>query len=310
MLFQEIEYFMMVSECLNFSAAAEKLFISQPGLSKVIANLERTLGTKLFERSTRKVELTEAGRRFYNLSKSYLEQCKSLSQNNLPESAVGSLTIGFGNVVDTTYMPTIITAFQSKYPGITISTLLQNAEVMLKNIESRNVDLGLISSFAIPEKGYRSLLLRRCKLQAVVCKDHPLAQRKVIKLSDLKDENFIFLQRSINRGCDKLVELCKKAGFLPNVVEYANDFRLMFMMCSQKKGISFNLTMPDVSMYSELCSLNIDLSEYPETEASAGIAIVWLEKCINPALPLFLQSVETMCASYAAPPGKQGTPEL
>ncbi len=295
MLFHELEYFLMVAECLNYSVASQKLYISQPGLSKVIANLENQLGTQLLYRSTRKVELTEDGRRFYQLSKTYLEQCRALAQGKKPNTVIGSLSIVFGNVVDSFYMPSIISAFGEQYPGITVNTRVQDAEEMLKGIRSGKIDIGLISSFAICEPAnIRSELLYPCKLQVVVSKDHPLARRKAVRLEELQDERFIFIQPTINRGSETLMQLCTAAGFTPKVAEYTSDFRLMFMLVVQKRGIAFNLTMPDAATYRNLYSVDIDLSNHPEFESRAGVALVWCEKCANPAVDVFLRTVRKM----------------
>ena len=292
MVFREIEYFLMVAECLNFSVAAEKLYISQPGLSKVISNLEKSLGVKLFERSTRRVKLTEAGRRFYIQSKNYIEYCNKLSEKGEAEGIVGSLAIGFGNVVDEVYMPSIIEKFQKKYPGISIASTFSSSETMLKYIETQHVDVGLISSFAIPPQGFRSSLLCRHKLRLVVWKGHPLSGRKIIKLQEVKDENFVFIERTENRGSDILLSMCARAGFSPKIIEYTNDFRLMFMLIAQKKGVTFNLTLADVDTHKNLCSIEIDMSDYPKIEAMAGLALVWKNKDWNPAVPLFIRVME------------------
>lgn len=292
MVFRDIEYFLMVVECLNFSAAAEKLYISQPGLSKVISNLEKSLGVKLFERSTRRVKLTEAGRRFYIQSKNYMEYCAKLSEKGDAEEIVGSLAIGFGNVVDDIYLPSIIEKFQEKYPGISIASTFSSSETMLNNIETRHVDVGLISSFAIPPQGFQSSLLCRCKLHLVVWKGHPFSDRNRIKLEELKDENFVFIERNVNRGSDILSSMCARAGFSPKIIEYTNDFRLMFMLITQKKGVTFNLTLPDVDTYKNLCCIEVDMSDYPDIEAMAGMALVWKKKDCNPIVPLFIRVME------------------
>ncbi len=291
MPFHKIEYFMKVAECLNFSAAAQQLYVSQPGLSKAISELENELGVKLFTRSTRKVELTEAGLRFYKLSKNYLAQCGSLGQSSTVGALVGSLSISFGNIVDSTYMPLIFADLQENYPGISITTAVSTAENTLQDLRTGKVDIGLVSSFAIkPEPLLRSELLYPSKLQIVVWPGHPLEGKKLIRLEELRDEPFIFFHPSINRGGDMLFALCAAHGFTPKVAEYGTDFRLIYMMVAQRRGIAFKMTSEDLVYYKGLKGIDIDLSQMEDVARKAGAALVWAERTANPAVEVFLET--------------------
>lgn len=301
LLFSEIEYFIMVAECLNFTTASSRLFISQPGLSKVISRLESKLGIQLFERSTRKVAITKAGEFFYSISKKYITQCRALAEQSISTAETGKLTICFANFVDLNHMPSYMKLFQVKHPFIRVCSFVLNAEELLSDIDLMKVDIGVISSYAITGRSYRSLLIAKYPLRVILWKDHPLAKFKKIRMRDLMNEQFVFLERSINRGCDTLIELCKNAGFTPNIVDMEPDFQLMFLQVSQKRGITFNLTLPDIEKYPEIRAVNVDMTEFPEYAKNAGLSLVWSDMSTNPALKAFLNIVEQIKLANSHP---------
>ncbi len=300
MIFKAIHYFTAVAECLSFSSAAERLCISQPGLSKLIANMEEELGFALFERTTRKVTLTEDGKKFYELSRNYLAQCRELAVHNSASMLVGNLSIGFGSIVDERYLPVVMNSFKRKFSKITLSVALFSAEELLKALADNTVDLGIISSYAIPREGYKWKVLFPSKLQVVVWKNHWLTKKKLVNLRDLKDEPFVFVSSDVSRGIDRLRELCAKAGFTPRVAQETNDFRLLYMLIAQERGIAFNLTLPDVKDYPELRSIDLDMTDFPEFRSDQGLVLAWSENNTNPAVGLFTKLVLDLFRNPAA----------
>lgn len=292
---REIKYFLMVAECLNYSAAATKLYISQPSLSKVISNMEEDLGFKLFRRSTRKVELTEEGRSFYAISKAYMEQCDRLIQGEIPAEAVrGRLSIAFENTVDASYMPFIVAAFQQKYPNIAVTIGKQKTEALIQNLNSGKISLGVMSSFAIPATGFQNRLLFPYQLQILVWKGHPFSTKKSVKLKDLANETFVILDPSTSRSSKTVLRLFTAIGLPIKESIYAANYRQMFLLTSQKEGISFNLTMSNAAEYWDLVSVDVDLSDCPNLDTEVGMALVWRADCQNAAVQCFLNTVETL----------------
>lgn len=284
MLFKEIHYFMAVAECLSFSSAAERLYVSQPGLSKLISNMESDLGFALFDRTTRKVSLTEEGKKFYDLSLAYITRCGDIAPSN---TASGALSIGFGSIVDQRHLPSVINIFKRKFPLITLTVELYSAEELLRGLSDKTVDLGIISSYAIPRQGYKWKVIFPNHLRIVVWKKHPLTKKKVVRLYDLKDEPFVSVSPTISRGIVRIRELCAKAGFTPNIVQETYDFGMLYMLVAQERGISFNLTQPEVKDHPHLCSLDLDMSDFPEFGNDQGLVLAWAENNENSAISLF-----------------------
>ena len=288
-LFKEIDYFIAVAECLSFSSAAERLFVSQPGLSKLISKMEDDLGFTLFKRTTRKVALTDEGRRFYEFSKTYLAQCRAL----IPCTSLisGNLAIGFGNIVEQRQIPDAISSFKWKYPNVSISIKYYNSEILIKSLTDNELDLGVISSYSIHNHDFKWKIMFPRKLRIVVWRNHPLTKKRIVRPEDLVDEPFVFVSSSVSKGINRLFELCEKAGFTPRVVQETNDFRVLYVLVAQKLGICFNLALPnpDVEDFPGLQSIDLDLTDYPEFSVNQGIALVWSAKNANPAISLFTE---------------------
>lgn len=291
----------MVAECLNYSLAASRLYISQPSLSKIVSNLEDDLGFKLLRRSTRKVELTEKGQRFYTFSKAYLEQCDKLTRGGeTVEDVQGKLMIVYENTIDSSYIMFIIAAFQQKYPHVRLTVNKQKTEALLQNIGAGRCDIGAMSSFAVPKTGVRSRLLFPYRLQILVWKDHPLAKAKRIKLNELTNESIVVLDPSVSRSSKTILQMLSSIGLPLKESIYAANYRQMFLLTAQREGISFNLTMTNAAAYWDLVSVDVDLSDLPELESTVGMALVWREGRVTPAMDRFFDIVDTLQISMPA----------
>ncbi len=295
MLFQELESFLMLAECLNYSVAASKLYISQPSLSKTISTMEEELGFKLFLRSTRRVELTEEGRRFYLLSKAYLEQVRALNEGDRAISSIkGKLTIRMENILDTSFIPFILSAFHSRYPEVKLSTGTQKGYELIESIRAGKTDIGVISSFEVPEDGFLYKMLYPYQMSVLVSHDHPLGRRRIVPLKALKGETFVVLDASTSDSTQTILNLCAKAGL--NLMDsiYAANFRQMFILTDQYEGVSFNVTQSDTWEYWGLRKVEVDLTDCFGPGTTAGMVLAWREDASSPMIDAFMQTVDSL----------------
>ena len=298
MLFHEIECFIMLAECLNFSVASSKLYISQPSLSKTITTMEDELGFKLFLRSTRKVELTDDGRRFYLLSKPYIEQVRALNEGAHSISTLkGKLSVRMDNILDSSFIPFILSTFHSRYPEIKLSTGTQKGYELVESIRSGKTDIGVLSSFEVPEEGFEQMLLYPYRMSVLVSANHPLARRRVVSLNALKGETFVVLDASTSPSTQTILNLCAKAGL--NLMDsiYAANFRQMFILTEQYEGISFNVTQSDSWEYWGLRKVEVDLKDCFGPGTIAGISLAWWKDTPPMFLEQFLQVVNMLRSS-------------
>src|SRR5216683_3063641 len=143
---RQFEVFLAVAKAASFRAAAEAMHLSQPALSQHVAEMERELGARLFDRLGRRVALTEAGR---ILEEHALRLFASLASAreavaDLSELKRGSLVIGASTTPGIYVLPRIIAAFQESYPRVTLSLRIDNSALIEERIRRNEVDLGVV----------------------------------------------------------------------------------------------------------------------------------------------------------------------
>lgn len=184
---RQLEYFVAVAEERNFTRAAERVHISQSGVSAQIRQLERELGADLFDRSARVVTLTVAGKAALDHARAALAAAEAVGQavGEVADLIRGRLTVGM--VVGCTVTPLFdaLAAFHRAHPGVEISLLEDNSDQLVHAVRAGTVDLALVGvAGAIPE-GLDALTIISERLVAAVPTGHPLAASRRITLGDL-----------------------------------------------------------------------------------------------------------------------------
>ncbi|CAL9305729.1 LysR family transcriptional regulator [Streptomyces sp. SudanB52_2052] len=189
---RQLEYFVAVAEERNFTRAAERVHISQSGVSAQIRQLERELGAELFDRSARTATLTAAGRAALDHARAALAAAGAVEQ------AVGEVTdlirgrLGVGMVIGCTLTPLFdaLSAFHRAHPGVELSLLEDNSDRLVEAVRDGTVDLALVGTAGTPE-GLESLTVISERLVAAVPAGHPLARQRRVLLGDLADHPLV-----------------------------------------------------------------------------------------------------------------------
>jgi DNA-binding transcriptional LysR family regulator len=193
---QQLRYVVAVAETNSFTRAAERCLVVQSALSHQIARLERELGAKLFERTSRRVQLTPAGAAFVPVAR----QCLDTAERAAAEVAAavgevrGRLAVGLIPTVAAVDIPSALRDFHQKYPQVRISLRVGASEEFIEQVKQGAVDvafLGLPPTARVQGVGVRELA--RDRLVAVVALDHPLAGQSAVSLRRLADEVFVDL---------------------------------------------------------------------------------------------------------------------
>ena len=143
----QVHIFLSVAKHLHFSKAADALYISQPAVSASIAKLESQLGTPLFHRIGRRVELTDAGRHLEREGRLLMEQAERLERDMEDFSGMqrGSLQLGASFTVGNYWLPLFLARFRRRYPAIRVECELGNAETILEATNDGRFDLGFLT---------------------------------------------------------------------------------------------------------------------------------------------------------------------
>ena len=278
--------FLMVAKLRSFSLAADELYITPSSLSKHIASLEKEIGVKLFNRTTRSVTVSKYGEILIPYATKIVEQeiafrekiaIATKENENVLRIASFPMLAHYG-------ITEILSSFRKMHPEIN----LQISEFEVSNIItyfSRNIfDVAFVGSGSIP-KGSKYIEIRRHKFVAVLPEKHPLAKEKVLRLEQLRNEKFLFLNdnTTILQVC---INACKKAGFIPEIVYTGNRPENILKFVSQGIGITLLMT-PLVNFYNIPNLVCVDI----QPSIISRVYLIWNEKQpLKPIVKKFLNS--------------------
>ena len=184
---RQLRYFIAVAQTLNFSEAARRLFITQGTLSQQILQLEDELGSKLFDRSSHSVMLTEAGMELLPLAQKTIQDSELCSTHlmDLRKLLAGTLSIGLTQTFRQLFTDTL-NNFTKLYPGVKLKVYYKTSVELYAMLRKREVDFVLAYKPAQHYDYVESDTLFECSLAAVMRKDHPLVEKRELVLEDLQ----------------------------------------------------------------------------------------------------------------------------
>lgn len=189
---RQLQYFVTVARTLNFSEAARKLFITQGTLSQQIRQLESEMDIELFDRTSRNVSLTEAGEELLPLAIGTIEASKTCMNkvHDLHKALTGTLNIGVthsfsGILIDS------VKEFIKEHPGVKLNIHYKTAAELMEMLREKSVDLALAFKPIMEYEDVESEVLFTTSLSAVMRKDHPLAERKLLSIHDLGSQRIV-----------------------------------------------------------------------------------------------------------------------
>ena len=196
---QQLRIVKAVATEKSFKTAADILFMSQPSLSKQIKTLENRLGILLFDRTNRKVTLTEAGKLFLQYADRTLSLCEETCRaiEDLKNGERGNLTVGASQTIGTYLMPRVLALFGQNYPQINLNVQVDSTRNIARNIVDRQIDIAVVGG-DVPEELKTKLEIESFvedELLLIIPKSHPFASRteKKINKEDLYHLNYITL---------------------------------------------------------------------------------------------------------------------
>ena len=215
---RHLRYLVSVADALSFTAASHRLGVAQPSLSQQVRDLEREVGTALFTRTSRRVELTAAGAAFLDQARAILSQAGQAAEQAraIGLGQVGSLDIGLTGSVLLGPLGPLVVAFGARFPRVAVRLHEMSPQEQQAALHARRTDISflrrpaedpnLIDELAWPETVAVALPER-----------HKLAARQRIPLAMLREESLVFLRLEDSRFAQYLRECCIEAGFLPRI---------------------------------------------------------------------------------------------
>jgi len=239
---RHLRYFAAVADERNFTRAAERLGIKQPPLSLQIKQLEHELGSALFRRLTRGIELTEAGQLLLEEARPLLERVERLKTNvqSRARGTTGRIRVGFAGA---TYfqprVPSLIQAYRSLYPDVTLSPLQSNTPHLVNALREGEIDVAFVRPPVAEGEGISVQPLVEEQMRIVLPAQHPQARRRAVPLAALSGEMFILFPRAIGPGLhDSIIAACQRAGFSPVLGQEAPQISSIVHLVAAGFGVS------------------------------------------------------------------------
>ncbi len=240
---RHLRYFIAVAEELHFGRAAQALGISQPPLSQQIQALEQELGARLFERTNRRVALSEAGRLFLEEARQVLAQVDKAADvaRRAQLGELGEMKIGFTSSAPfNSSIPKAIYSFRQRFPAVHLNLKEMSSRDVADALLDESIEVGLMRPLALPESLVATELFRE-PLVAVLNADHPLVEgsEQGLELKALANEPFVFFPRSYGSGLHaQLLSLARQAGFTPHFAQEAAEVMTIIGLVSAGLGVS------------------------------------------------------------------------
>lgn len=286
---RQLRYFLLLADELHFKKAAEKLFIVQPALSKQIKNLEEEIGVQLFNRSRRKVELTEAGRYFQEEIGKLVKQLEQVNNRVrlVSEGELGEIRIGYVGSSIHTFLPDVISLLHEQYPKIHLYLDEMTSSAQLKALRSGALDLAFCRNPDLPGRFGRQLVFEE-SFSIVVPRNHPLTEGNFHSVGQLEPEVFILPKQSDGNDYFRLqLSILEDAGFTPNIAHETVHGHTALALVDQSFGVSILPTS-----FQEVTSAEVRFIELKNIPQRSEITAVWDKHNPNPALLKLLEMLE------------------
>lgn len=208
---RQIEAFLKVAEFGSFTRAAERLHVAQPALSQHVRDLESELGIRLFDRTTRRVELTDGGREFRNTAAKIIEDLELAARHahELATRKRGRVAIAAPPLLAGAILPWAVADFRTAFPGIQVTVVEARADEIVELVRSGQVECGL-GTFRAGEEGITTKALTSDSFALFCQPSHPFARKKRVTWRELDNHPLVTLTR--DSGIRLLVELgCETA---------------------------------------------------------------------------------------------------
>jgi len=222
---RQLRYFIAVAEELHFGRAAQRLNVSQPPITRQIQQLEEQLGARLFDRTPRGVDLTQAGALFLDEARNIVGLLDQAADrvHRAAEGSFGRLDVAIFGTAILSYIPRIVLEFKRRYPDVKVVMHALDKLSQIEALQNRSIDLGF-NRLLTPVQGIVIEELAQDSLYAAVPDPGPHANRASIGLGELAREPMLLFPASRTQGfIEKVSGLCHEAGFAPNVAQIVGD---------------------------------------------------------------------------------------
>jgi DNA-binding transcriptional LysR family regulator len=292
---RHLRYFATLAEELHFGRAAQRLHIAQPPLSQQIQQLEKELGFKLFHRTKRNVQLTEAGQVFLVEVRQIMRQLQQAIQigQQTSRGEIGQLVVGFVSSAAYNILPTILQTFRGCVPGVRLELHELTTDQQLEWLREGRMDIGFLRP-PVEENRFNWETIFQESLIVALPEGHLLANQSNICLTSLANEPFILFPRILAPGLyDLIISLCQQANFSPNVAQEAIQMQTIVSLVAAEMGVAI---VP--ASLENLQRIGVVYKTLQEPTPKVGMAMIWLKNETSTTVLRFVEIVKQAAQKF------------
>lgn len=284
---KQLTYFLAIVEEGNITKAAERLHIAQPHLTHQLKLIEDELNVKLIERTTRKFQITDAGKRLWNRSRQMVELMESTVKElkDFNEGLQGTLVIGTISSSGGILLPERICSFNKKYPNINFEIRQGSTNEILELLKSGLIEIGVIRT-PLNSEIYESISLPSEPMVAAISDSSSWKNNdKSIYIKELANKPLL-----VHRRYEKMIiDLCNRAGFEPRILCKIEDTRSILLLANTGMGVAI-LPKDWIEL---IPNMNLSYKEINEPSLNTNTTIVWMkDQYLSSVAKHFLQTFE------------------
>jgi LysR family transcriptional regulator, hydrogen peroxide-inducible genes activator len=282
----QLRYFVAVAQTENFTRAAQKCFVAQPSLSQQIIKLEREFGGPLFDRTGRKVRLTDRGRTLFDRAIEILAAVDGAKRAMSDDGDAGQISIGAIPTVAPYLLPALLKRFLHDHPKTEVTVFENLTEYTIQSCLDGEVDVGVLAlPVAEDQLDVEPLLTEELMLAMAV--GHPLASRRRVTMQDVSKERFVLLSETHCLG-QLVVSFCKGQSCQPLVSCRSAQLLTVQELVALGHGVSLIPRMAVDGDQSQLRKYRSLTGEKPKRT----IAMIWRKhRYQSPAVQRFIEAL-------------------
>ncbi|MCW5964964.1 MAG: LysR family transcriptional regulator [Bryobacterales bacterium] len=291
---RHLRYFVAVGEEEHFGRGAKRLRVAQPALSRQIQDLEREIGFKLFDRLSRGVKLSAAGRLFLEETRRILHQLNEATERaqRVARGQSGTLRVGFTeNVSWRGAVPEALRLFRDRYPDAELHLNPLPSLEQLEAVRSSRLDAGFLLNPPRSDRELDQLPVALHSLALAAPAAHPLCKVKNLRLRDMADARFIWFPRRESAAFyDRLMYECIRGGLKsPRIVQEASNEATILTLVAQGIGVGFVL---ETARWR--CPDDVAILKVADLRLSLPLALVWRKDNLSPLLAKFVTDLGSL----------------
>lgn len=303
---QALRAFQAAAETCSFTRAAERMYLTQPAFSRLMAGLEQEWGVRLFDRSTRKIRLTSEGELCYKRVNQLLKTYELLLSDveRARHGYTGQLNVGFNPLSGPPeFLITALKQLGEAYPGLKVTLVRAYSYDLVERIKSGDLDCALVSEHYIsPEDHLAKKPLQPITIYALMYAGHPLADRTSVSLRELSGWPLIFMRDSAPLTRTSALS-CFRALELPVVEDPpAYDLQDLIMRVRIGSGVGITSFGDPNRQYSDIRA--VPVQELNGNSGESRRVLAWHRDCKNPGLGFLCEMLEKVLT------GRKGTGEV